>query len=226
MRTAGVCSKWRFAVLAQRALMVIALLGPWVIPGWAASLARLTFEPHGAFFSDETHQPEAIDPQVFVKVPGMAGVGPQKIPHVMGIMPAHLTDPASAHLYTARGKPLNITLGQWLSARGTATIAPMGSHGDKVTVSFAALISRGSYSLFAVTLQPGGDTFEPLDGIGKSNNFVASATGTGSVTVTTPTMLTHINAVLLVYHSDGQAHGMSRGAPGVTAHHQLIARVP
>jgi hypothetical protein len=62
--------------------------------------------------------------------------------------------------------------------------------------------------------------------MGKSNNFVPYATGTGSVTVTTPTMLTHAAAVLLVYHSDGQAHGMSRGAPGVIAHHQLIARVP
>jgi hypothetical protein len=44
--------------------------------------------------------------------------------------------------------------------------------------------------------------------------------------VTTPTMLTRANAVLLVYHTDGQAHGLSRGVPGVTAHHQLIARVP
>jgi hypothetical protein len=226
MRTAEFRSKWLFAVLAQWALVAIVLLDLAAIPGWAAFRVTLTFEPHGTFFSDETHQPEAIDPQVFVRVPGMAGVGPQKIEHVMGVMPAHLTDPANTPLYTARGKPLNVTLGQWLSAYGTATIGPMGSHGENVTVSFAGLISRGRYSLFAVTLQPRGNTFGPLDGMGKSNNFVASATGIGSVTVTMPTMLTHANAVLLVYHSDGQAHGMSRGAPGVTAHHQLIARVP
>ncbi len=226
MGTAGFRSKWRFAILVQRALVAIVLLDLAAIPGWAVSPVTLTFEAHGTFFSAETHQPEGIDPQVFVKVPGMAGVGPQKIAHVMGVMPAHLTDPANTPLYSARGKPLNVTLGHWLSAHGTATIAPMGSHGEKVTVSFAGLIPRGSYSLFVVIFQHGGNTFGPLDGMGKSNNFVASTTGAGSVTVTTPTMLTHANAVLLVYHSDGQAHGTSRGSPGVTAHHQLIARVP
>jgi hypothetical protein len=39
-------------------------------------------------------------------------------------------------------------------------------------------------------------------------------------------MLTGANAVLLVYHSDGRTHGTSRGQLGVTAHHQLIAKVP
>jgi hypothetical protein len=98
MRTAGFRSRWRFAVLAQRALVAIVLLDLAAIPGWAASPVTLTFEPHGTFFSDETHQPEAIDPQVFVRVPGMAGMGPQKIEHVMGVMPAHLTDPANTPL--------------------------------------------------------------------------------------------------------------------------------
>jgi hypothetical protein len=31
---------------------------------------------------------------------------------------------------------------------------------------------------------------------------------------------------LLVYHSDGVDHGQQRGQIGVTAHHQLIIRVP
>ena len=34
-----------------------------------------------------------------------------------------------------------------------------------------------------------------------------------------------VNAILVVYHSDGKTHGTSRGAIGVTAHHQLIAKV-
>lgn len=92
MRRAGFRSKWGSPVRAQRALVAIVLLGLWAIPGWAAPLMTLTFEPYGIFFSGETHQPEAIDPQVFVKVPGMAGVGPEKIPYIMGVMPAHLTD--------------------------------------------------------------------------------------------------------------------------------------
>jgi hypothetical protein len=215
-----------FRVKETIAAVAIVLLGLGAIPGRAASPVSLTFGPHGTFFSAETHQPAGIDPQVFVKIPGMAGVGPQRIAHVMGVMPAHLADPASAPLYTARGKPLRITLGRWLGAHGMATIETMGSHGERVTASFTGLIPRGSYSLFLVDFQPGGTALAPLDGMGKSNNFVASVAGTGSITVTTPTMLPHNNAVLLVYHSDGRAHGVSRGVPGVTAHDQLIARVP
>jgi len=44
------------------------------------------------------------------------------------------------------------------------------------------------------------------------------------VTLTAPQMLTHANAVLLVYHSDKTFHGDQRGEIGVTAHHQLFAR--
>ena len=44
------------------------------------------------------------------------------------------------------------------------------------------------------------------------------------MTVTAPQLLTHANAVLLVYHSDKTFHGDQRGEIGVTAHHQLIAR--
>ena len=39
-------------------------------------------------------------------------------------------------------------------------------------------------------------------------------------------MPTGVNAVLLVSHSDGKAHKQSRGGIGITAHHQLIAKVP
>ena len=57
------------------------------------------------------------------------------------------------------------------------------------------------------------------------NSFVAKADGTASVTVNAPEILTSANAVLLVYHSDGKTYGTSRGDIGVTAHHQLIAKV-
>jgi hypothetical protein len=44
------------------------------------------------------------------------------------------------------------------------------------------------------------------------------------VSITLPDFPTHANAVLLVYHSDGQTHGLERGRIGIDAHHQLIAR--
>jgi hypothetical protein len=46
------------------------------------------------------------------------------------------------------------------------------------------------------------------------------------VTVKVPQAMSNANAVLLVYHSDQQAHGESRGQIGVDAHHELIARIP
>lgn len=189
----------------------------------------LRFQGYGVFFSSETHQPAAIDPLVFVHTPGAAsGLGPQNIAHVAGVVPALLSAPPDTPLYNADGKPLGTTLGRWLTASGTGSIDPAADlgHADRVTVSFTGLIPGGLYSLFEVAFLPSGNTFAPLDGSGLRHNFVALDNGTARATVLTPAPLTHSNAVLLVYHSDGQTHGMSRGAPGVTAHHQLIARVP
>jgi hypothetical protein len=187
----------------------------------------LTFEPHGAFFSRETHQPRAIDPQVFVRVSGAAaGVGPQGIAHVAGLAPAPLSGPPGAPLYNAEDRPLGFTLGRWLQAHGQGAIAAAGERSDRVMASFTNLIPGGVYSLFEVTFGPGGNTFTPLDGSGATNSFTARTAGTARITVLTRALLTHANAVLLVYHSDGHAHGRQRGVPGVTAHHQLIARVP
>ncbi|MFC5429767.1 hypothetical protein ACFPTO_13310 [Paraburkholderia denitrificans] len=51
-----------------------------------------------------------------------------------------------------------------------------------------------------------------------------AAEGNAVLTTIAPAPLTHDNAVLVVYHSDGKSHGKLRGDIGVTAHHQLIAR--
>ena len=188
----------------------------------------LRFEGHGAFFSSETHQPVAIDPQVFVQAAGVpGGLGPQGIVHAAGVVPMPLSGPPDTPLYNADGKPLGTRLGRWLSAAGTGGIEPAGDlvHADRVSVTFTGLIPGGLYTLFEVTFQPSGNTFAPLDGSGLRHNFVALTDGTARATVLTPAPLTHSNAVLLVYHSDGLTHGMSRGTPGITAHHQLIARV-
>lgn len=189
----------------------------------------LRFQGHGTFFSSETHQPGAIDPQVFVQMPGaLGGPGPQDIPHAAGLVPAPLSAPPDTLLYNAEGKPLGTTLGRWLTASGTGSVTPANdrAHADRVSVSFTGLIPGGLYSLFEVTFRPSGNTFAPIDGSGLRHNFVALGDGTARATVLTPAPLTHSNAVLLVYHSDGRTHGRSRGTPGVTAHHQLIAPIP
>jgi hypothetical protein len=192
----------------------------------AASAVRVVFVPHGRFSSRETHQPVAIDPQVFAALPGArAGGGPQGIWHAAGFAPVRLSAPGQTPLYTALGHPLGFTLGQWLAARGDALIAPQAG-GDRVAAAVAGLIPEGVCSLFTVTFAPGGNTFAPLDRTGTTNTFTADVRGAATIAVTALRRLTAANAVLLVYHSGRRAHGMERGVPGVTAHHQLIARVP
>ena len=213
------------------ALGVLAASAIMLVSGVTCATAAVTlrFEGYGAFFSSETHQSAAVDPLVFVQTRGApGGLGPQDIPHAEAVVPAPLSAPPDTPLYNADGRPLGTTLGRWLAASGTGSIEPAGdpTHADRVSVTFTGLIPGGLYTLFEITFQPSGNTFAPLDGSGLRHNFVALTDGTARATVLTPAPLTHSNAVLLVYHSDGRTHGMSRGTPGVTAHHQLIAPIP
>lgn len=186
----------------------------------ATAEASLSFKLHAWFFSHEMHQVPPIDPQVFVVDPAAkAGVGPQGIRHAAGFSPAPMAGPQDIGVYNALGTPLGFTLAQWFAAHGTVRIA--GTH---VACRFQQLRPNGVYSLFENHFDQHPIGFTPLDGAGTHNNFVADANGTASIVVQAPAPLTHANAVLLVYHSDNQAHGTSRGQIGVTAHHQLIAR--
>ena len=194
----------------------------------AADSQRLTFTIHAAFFSSETKQPKAVDPHVFVQDPASAAAtGPQNIQHIAGVRPAFMEqDAKTAPLFNAKGESLGFDFGQWLEANGRVTITPSANGKAKISAQFRKLRPGGSYSLFEnhFDQQPVG--FTPLDGAGKANNFVADKKGASRVTLTAPQMLTHANAVLLVYHSDKTFHGDQRGEIGVTAHHQLIARIP
>jgi hypothetical protein len=184
----------------------------------------LKMETHAAFFSAETKQPKPIDPQVFVRdAKAQAATGPQNIKHAAGFRPALISESAKTALFNADGKPLGFTLGKWLGARGNVQVA---ADGQTVTVRLSGLQPKGTYSLFENHFDQQPIGFTPLDGSGKTNTFTAKADGKATVTVKVPEGMTHANAVLLVYHSDHQAHGESRGEIGVNAHHELIARIP
>ena len=197
-------------------------------PTEAADAKRLTFTTHAAFFSSETKQPKPIDPQVFVQDPASgAATGPQNIQHIAGVRPALIKqDAKTTPLFNAKGESLGFDLGQWLGAHGRVTITPSANGEAKISAQFTKLQPGGSYSLFENHFDQQPVSFTPLDDAGKDNNFVADKKGAARVTLTAPQMLTHANAVLLVYHSDKAFHGDQRGEIGITAHHQLIARIP
>ena len=209
---------------SMRIAVALTLVGTAAIE--AADSQQLTFKKHAAFFSSETKQPKPVDPHVFVQDPtSPAATGPQNIQHIAGVRPAFIEqDPETTPLFNAKGESLGFDFGQWLGADGKVTITPSENGKAKISAQFSKLRPGGSYSLFEnhFDQQPVG--FTPLDGAGKANNFVADKKGAARVTVTAPQMLTHANAVLLVYHSDKTFHGDQRGEIGVTAHHQPIAR--
>ncbi len=156
-----------------------------------------------------------------------AATGPQNIQHAAGFRPALIEqDAKTTPLYNAKGEPLGFDLGHWLDAKGVVTITPSAHGTAKISARFTNLRPGGSYSLFEnhFDQQPVG--FTPLDGAGKANNFVAGKNGAARISLVAPQMLTHANAILLVYHSDKTFHGDQRGEIGVTAHHQLIAPIP
>ena len=185
----------------------------------------LTMETHAAFFSSETKQKSPLDPQVFVSAPNsVAAEGPQGIRHEAGLRPALISDNPTLPIMDAAGKSLNMTLGSWLSAKGTVILTNQPSGNQKVTLVFSGLKAEGRYSLFENHFDEKPVGFTPLDGSGTDNSFVADAKGAAVLTMYAPKPLTHDNAVLLVYHSDGKVHGKSRGSIGLDAHHQLIVK--
>ena len=212
----------KLCVLAVSALAATGLSAQAATP----APAPLVFQTHAAFFSTETQQKAAIDPQVFVADPAApAATGPQGIAHAAGFRPALIaTDAPTTKVSNADGKPLGFSLGAWLGATGTAAILPGKAGGERVTVQLHGLQPKGLYSLFENHFDQNPVGFTPLDGKGATNSFRADAKGNAKITVTTPDVLTHANAVLVVYHSDGKTHGASRGPIGVGAQHELIAR--
>ncbi len=221
----GWCGKFVHPVGFFVAILFPTLFG---VAGNAANSTELSFDTHAAFFSQETHQPKPIDPHVFVgDTSSSAGIGPQNIRHVAGIRPAFIDqDSKNSPLLNAEGRPLDFDLGQWLAAKGRVTITVKSDGKAQISAMFQNLRPGGHYSLFENHFDQQPIGFTPLDGTGATNNFVASATGTAQISVIAPKVPTHANAVLLVFHSDGQEHGTQRGEIGVNAHHQLIARIP
>ncbi len=206
--------------LAIGAAMLLSTSG-----AFASDALKLNFITHAAFFSKETKQPQTIDPQVFVHDPAAAeAVGPQGIKHLAGLRPARVDEDAkTTPVFTALDKPLGFDLGSWLGASGEVVVA---DEGGKITLAatFSGLRPNGHYSLFENHFDQKPVGFTPMDGTGLSNSFAAGPDGSAKVAMTLTHVPTHANAVLLVYHSDGQTHGLERGQIGVEAHHQAIAR--
>jgi len=184
------------------------------------------FVTHAAFFSLEAKQANIVDPQAFVTDPAAtAGPGPQGIVHLAGFRPAFGVEDPSTPVVNAQGRALGFTFAEWFGARGSVKLTP-ASTTTAAAFTFAGLMPNGRYSLFENHFGDSGVTFTPLDGNATTNSFTASRDGRAALGLTVPGAVSHAEGLLLVYHSDGRDHGMERGQLGITAHHQLIVRIP
>jgi len=205
--------------------LAVALFGAYTTAKAAENGQVLSLETHAGFFSHETHQKVDLDPQVFVKDATANGaVGPQQITRVGGIRNALVSDNPELPIFSASGKDLGMNLGKWLGARGEVILTPLTSGKEKVTIYMTGLKPNGKYSFFENHFDQKPIGFTPLDGAGTDNTVIANSAGTAVFTTVAPTLITHDNAVLVVYQSDGKSYGKYRGEIGHNAHHQLIAR--
>jgi len=213
-------SRVSFLIVAAAGLQLAFVGG-----SFATSPLKINFVTHASFFSMETKQPKTLDPQVFVQDPAAeAATGPQGIKHAAGFRPPLIEqDAKSSLLYNADGKPLGFDLHTWLSPSGIVTITEQGGK-ILLEATFKGLKPNGNYSIFENHFDHTPVTFTAMDGTGKSNSFSAHPNGTAKISITLPDFPTHANAVLLIYNSEGQSHGLDRGKVGIEAHHQLIAR--
>jgi hypothetical protein len=103
------------------------------------------------------------------------------------------------------------------------TITDVG--GDaRLDAVFSGLKPQGHYSLFERHSDQKPVTFTPMDGGGNSNSFVTQADGTAKLSIKLARSLPSTNAIVLIYHSDNQAHGRERGRVGFDAHHVVMTR--
>jgi hypothetical protein len=145
--------------------------------------------------------------------------------HLAGLRSPQNEDDPTGEIYNAEGSRLLFTLEKWRAASGTADIAPDGA-GDRVTLSLRRLIAFGHYSVFVRTSGSDGVRFAPIDGSGIGNDFDSKQDGDARIVVSSPDHLASGASIVIIYHSDDQDHGNFPGTFAVTAHQQLIARIP
>ncbi|HEX3466307.1 MAG TPA: hypothetical protein VHS78_19825 [Candidatus Elarobacter sp.] len=176
--------------------------------------AQTTAQPAQVFVRDSS-APAQTDP----RAGGM---------HDAGLRPPADTDSPNAQLTNAHGDALNVSIAGWRSASGQADFQPlMQGGGVRVRASFKGLIANGRYSLFLRQLAGRvGVVLTPVDIVGASNSFLADRDGNGIIAVDAPNPIPSGAQLVLIYHSDGAEHQSSPGNLGITAHEQLITRVP
>ncbi|MBT8423407.1 MAG: hypothetical protein KJO67_00410 [Silicimonas sp.] len=133
------------------------------------------------------------------------------------------------------GAPLNFTLGEWLSASGTATLECNDGSGV-LRAEFQNLVPNGVYTMwnfFAGQQLAKFHTYDLPVGAPDGSQSAFTADGKGSAIFeasfepcldrTSPQLMA---GLAIAYHSDGETHGYEPGPMGNKSHVQLFAVIP
>ena len=202
-------------------LSAVAGVGVFTIAPAFASVTE-AFIGHARFESTHSSAHSAIDPEVFIADENaLEAAGALGISHIAGFRPARLADNQALPLYNAQGVGLSLSLGRWLGGSGTAEfLANEDGDGSRVHFTFTDLVPFGLYSVFVSHSTPDGTVVAPFSD--STNSMTPSIDGFVELSAVSSTPLENGDTLLLIYHSDGQAHGQSRGDLGITAHEQLV----
>lgn len=139
-----------------------------------------------------------------------------------------------------KGASLGLSLGDWLRATGKVAYACAGGEG-RIEAAFRDLVPNGTYTMWYLrAAKPHIDCadcpYATLDlpigaRDGSQSMFVADARGFAVYDATFKPCLKPSDdqlsaALAIAYHSDGNTHGPSPGAPGSRSHLQLLAVLP
>jgi hypothetical protein len=207
-------------VLAVTAMLACALAAGPV----SAAFVTHAFLTGAEQWALENRADQFADPQVFVQQAGAAAVtGAQGIAHGAGLRPALMTDDPATPAYNAQGRQLGFSVGAWFGARGTV-VYDVAAAKPQVALGFAGLNPNSVYSVF-LRRAGGAGPLAPLDATGARTTFNADPQGNATMQLTLGAPLQPGSAFVLIYHSDGSAHGTDPGQAGVTAHAQLMYRL-
>lgn len=133
------------------------------------------------------------------------------------------------------GAPLDFTLGEWLSASGSAKLECNGTEGV-LRAEFQNLVPNGLYTMwnfFAGQQLAKFHTYDLPVGApdGSQSAFTADAKGAASYEVSFTPCLQRTSPQLMAglaiaYHSDGETHGYEPGPMGNKSHVQLFTVIP
>lgn len=130
------------------------------------------------------------------------------------------------------GKPLGVTMGEWLSAGGSGSYTV---DGDVATVeaSLSNLVPNGVYTVWCsrVMVPPNFDIINKPCGAQDGSENVVTADNEGNLPFSIESFVMDltsdegISLIALAYHSDGQTWGFDPGTFGLNSHVQVFAPI-